>query len=240
MKVAVCDDNKVMLDFLSRQISENLTLYNIIHEISSFISGKTFLSQHEKSPFDVVLLDIKLPDIDGFETAKRVKRVSEKTHIIFITTESCLVYDSFDYHPFYFIPKTKPDILKAKLKSVIRKLVDEISNDFTICFDLPYGEKKHINTNEIVYVESTSNYVDIICRTETIHIRRKLCDIIDELPYKSFARIHNRCVVNMHYVARIDNSRLKAILKNDRELDISRKYKKDFSERYNIFLRNFS
>lgn len=240
MKVAVCDDNKIMLDFLKDQISDRLSESGLKYEMITFSSGLEFVAHHEKTPFDIVFLDIKMPDIDGFEAANRIRKVSEKTHIIFVTTESSLVYDSFEYHPYYFIPKGKPEILKAKLKSVIGKLVDQINENRTICFDLPHGEKKYVSSNSILYIASKSNYLDIVCKTETIHIRRKLDDILDELPQKSFARIHNRFIVNMRYVCRIDNARLKATLYNETELEISRSYKAAFSERYNIFLRNFS
>ena len=240
LKIAVCDDNEVMLDFLAKQISECFKTLSVPFEISEIASGTEFVSQHEKAPFDVVFLDIKMPDINGFEVAKRIKEISEKTHIIFVTTESGLVYESFDYSPFYFIPKAKPEILKAKLKNVIGKLVDRISESQIICFDLPHGEKKYVSSELIMYIASKSNYLDIVCKTETIHIRRKLDDILDELPQKSFARIHNRFIVNMRYVGRIDNTRFKVELINEMELDISRAYKAAFLERYSIFLRNFS
>ena len=240
MKVAICDDNKVTLEFLSRYVSETLTSYDMPYEISNFANGKEFIEQHKNSPFDVVFLDIKMPDIDGFEAAKRVRGISEKTYIIFVTTESGLVYDSFDYHPFYFIPKEKKEILKAKLKSVIGKLVEQIKDNYTICFDLPHGEKKYIKTDEIIYVMSKSNYIDIACKSETIHIRRKLNEILDELPPKLFARINNRIVVNMGFVCRIDNTRMKVTLHDGTELNISRTYKAEFSEMYNIYLRNYS
>lgn len=240
MKAAVCDDNKVALEYITRKADEYFTSYGFPHEISSFLNGTDFIKQHRRTPFDVVFLDIKMPDIDGFEAAKQVRAISEKTYIIFITTESGLVYDSFDYHPFYFIPKGKTEILNEKLKSVIGKLVEQLRDNCTICLDMPHGEKKYVNTGSIIYAASKSNYVDIVCKTETIHIRRKLDDILNELPPKSFARINNRFIVNMGTVCRVDNTRMKAVLFNDTELNISRRYKAEFSEKYNIFLRNYS
>ncbi len=240
MKVAVCDDNKVMMEFLSRYIVENLTSYNIPHEVSSFTEGKEFIFQHRRTPFDVVFLDIKMPDVDGFEAAKCVREISEKTYIIFVTTESSLVYDSFDYQPFYFIPKGNTEFLKAKLKSVIGKLIEQFKSNYPICFEMPHGEKKYVKTGEIIYVTSKSNYVDVVCKSETIHIRRKLDELLDELPPKSFARINNRIIVNMGFVGRVDNTRMKVTLYDGTELNISRTYKAEFSEKYNIYLRNFS
>ena len=240
MKVAVCDDNKVMLEFLSRYIAENLTLYNIPHEVSNFTSGKEFIRQHRGTPFDIVFLDIKMPDMDGFAAAKCVREISEKTYIIFVTTESSLVYDSFDYQPFYFIPKGNTEFLKAKLKSVIGKLIEQLKSNYPICLEMPHGEKEYVRTGEISYVVSKSNYLDIVCKSETIHIRRKLDELLDEVPPKSFARINNRIIVNMGFVGRVDNTRMKVTLYDGTELNISRTYKAEFSEKYNIYLRNFS
>lgn len=63
-----------------------------------------------------------MPDIDGFEVAKRIRASLDTTQIVFVTTEDSLVYDSFDYQPFCFIPKTTPEILNVKLETVIKKL----------------------------------------------------------------------------------------------------------------------
>lgn len=129
MKVAVCDDNIVSLEFISEKVDEKLTSLNVFHDIANFEHGADLISQHEETPFDVVFLDIRLPDIDGFEAAKQIKMTSDKTQIIFITTESALVYESFDYHPFYFIPKGKPEYLAEKISRVIGKLIDEINDN---------------------------------------------------------------------------------------------------------------
>lgn len=240
MRIAVCDDNKMMLEYLSEQVSENFTLHGIVHDINNYECGKELISQHEKYPFDVVFLDIRLPDIDGFDAAKIIKEVSEKTQIIFVTTESSLVYESFDYHPFYFIPKGNLEFLKEKLKNVIGKLIDEINDNWTICLDLPHNEKKYVDSNSIIYIASKSNYIDVVCKEENFRMRLKLDDMFKKLPQKSFVRIHNRCILNMRYLGRIDNGRCKAILYDETELDISRSYKAEFVKRYSIFLRNYS
>lgn len=240
MKVAVCDDNSAMTEYITGCVDETLAMYDIPYEISNFVKGKEFIEQHRSSPFDVVFLDIKMPDIDGFEAAKQVRGISEKTYIIFVTTESGLVYDSFDYQPFYFIPKGNAEFLKTKLESVIGKLIEQLKSNYPICLEMPHGEKKYVKTGDIFYILSKSNYLDIVCKSETIHIRRKLNEIFDELPPKIFARINNRIVVNMGVVCRVDNTRMKVTLYDETELNISRTYKAEFSEKYNIFLRNYS
>lgn len=240
MRVAICDDNMVMLDFLTRQISDCLKLHFVEHEVNKFSCGKEFVERHEQKPFDIIFLDIKMPGMDGFEVAKRVRSLSENTYIIFITTEDSLVYDSFDFRPFNFIPKTDNDVFKIKLENVIGKLADHIRENRPICLPLPFHEKKYIHPIDIVYILSKSNYLDIFCRQETIHIRGKIESILELLSPKYFVRIHNRSIVNLKHLCRIDNTHFKALLDNGIELDISRAYKAALVERYNVFLRDFS
>lgn len=239
MKIAICDDNKVMLKYISEKVDEDMIFFGVDHEISKFECGADLISQHEKTPFDIIFLDIKLPDIDGFAAARLIKTMSEKTHIIFVTTESNLVYESFDYHPYYFIPKGKPKYLTEKLHSVIGKLIDEINGNWNVCLELSHNVIKNLWSDSIIYAVSKSNYIDVVCKKETVRIRMKLDDLEANLPVKAFARIHNRCILNMNYLGRIDNGRCKAVLCDETELDISRSYKKAFVEKYNIFLRNF-
>lgn len=239
MRVAVCDDNKVELDYLTRQISESLKFHAIEHNLNKFLCGKDFIDQHEKTPFDIVFLDIVMPDVSGFEVAKRIRDQSENTYIIFITTEENLVFDSFDYQPFNFIPKTETKALEIKLDNVIRKLSNHIRQNRPMCLPLSFNEKKFVKPTDIIYIVSKSNYLDIVCCKETIHIRDKIVSMLEQLSPKYFVRIHNRCIVNLKHLCKIDNTRFKALLDNGIELDISRAYKAVLIEKYNVFLRDY-
>lgn len=240
MKVAICDDNSVMLEFLSGYISETLTSYNVPHIVSSFAKGKEFIEQYKNTPFDVVFLDIKMPDIDGFAVAQELRGSSNNTQIIFVTTEDSLVYDSFNYQPFWFIPKTNPEILKAKLQTVIKKLTDKMAQNRKLCLKLPRGEERYVYSDTILYIFSQSNYLNIVFESETINIREKISVFSENLPQQTFVRIHNRYIVNMQQIAAVDCTDYKIILKNEEVLYVSRAYKSSFLEQYNLYQRNFT
>ena len=240
IRIAICDDNEPMLDFLNRKIAEIFEENEMHCEICTFHSGSDFLESHAKRPFDVVFLDIVMPEISGFEAAKKLRGFSQDTYIIFITTESDLVYDSFDYEPFYFIPKTNPEILKTKLKTVIRKLTDKMAQNRKFCLKLPHNEERYIYSDDILYIYSQSNYLNIVCKSETIIIREKITVLFEKLPQQTFVRIHNRYIVNMQQIAAVDCTEYKIVLKNDEALYVSRAYKSSFLEHYNLFQRNFT
>lgn len=240
IKVAICDDNKVTLDYLSNKIKVMLEKYLLENTIHSFSTGSCFIEAHKTQSFDVVFLDIAMPKMNGFQVAKEIRRLNSKTYIIFVTTESSLVYDSFDFQPFYFIPKNDHDIMLSKLNHVIDKLSIHLVSNKKICLDMPFGEKMYVEPGNIIFISSKSNYLDFhTTKKEEIHIRGKLDDFALKLPNLFFARIHNRYIVNMKHINRIENAGTKVLLTDDIVLDISRTYKKDFNEKYNLYLRNY-
>lgn len=237
---AICDDEQTMLDYLYEHISVEFKRQGTDIKIGKFTSGKDFLNAHEAEPFDVVFLDIRMPDIDGFEVAKELRDSSDNTQIIFVTTEDGLVYDSFDYQPFWFIPKTNPEILKAKLQTAIKKLTDRMAQNRKICLKLPRGEERYIYSDTILYIYSQSNYLNIVRKSETINIREKITVFSENLPLQMFVRIHNRYIVNMQQIAAVDCTDYKIVLKNEEVLYVSRAYKSSFLEQYNLYQRNFT
>ncbi len=239
--VAICDDDKPMLDFLNKKIGEDLAENDMHCDISSFLSGREFLECHEKRPFDVVFLDILMPDIDGFEAAKQVRRISRDTYIIFITTESSLVYDSFDFQPFYFIPKNKLNVTEKKLNEVIKKLALHITANEKVVIEGAYNNKKIVSPNEILFIKSSLNNVEYHFSDGTKYtVRGKLSDILPGLNAYIFARTHNRFVVNMNHIDNVDYPNMELRLISGEVIGISRAYKKEFDEAYIRFRRNFS
>ena len=240
VKVAVCDDNKVFLDMLCRMVGEKLEQCNVSHNIFGYMSGEVFLEHHKKDPFDIVFLDIIMPDMDGFEVAKEIRKISEKTYIIFVTTERSLVYDIFDFEPFDFVPKDSFELLDSKLTRVINRLSKYLSAYMKICLDIAFGEKRYVEPCEILWVQSRGNYVDYVLVTgDNLHIRGSLENVLKILSPRLFVRIHNRNIVNMSHIKRIDHPNNEVIMKDGEKISISRRYKNELDEMYKKFNRDF-
>ena len=223
MRIAICDDVHPMLDFLEREIKSKFTEKGLDSQVYSYTNGQDFLTDHKKIPFDVVFLDIVMPDMNGFEVAKQIRSINSKTYIIFITTEVGLVIDNLDFQPFHFIPKGSTSVIKDRLDHVIDKLVIHLSVSSKIELPLPYGKSK---------------YVDPMNK-ETIRVRGKLPDMIGRLNPYIFCEIHNRFIVNMKHIKKVDFSDNFVTMYNGDILNISRSFKDNFEQSYNRYLRSF-
>lgn len=240
LKIAVCDDDQIMLDFVSKNADFLLSQNRIGHSITRFLSGTEFLKAHKADPFDVVFLDIIMPEAGGFDIAKEMRGLFQKTYIIFVTTESSLVYESFDFQPFYFIPKGSPKILAERLSHVVKRLAIHLSANKKIILKAPYGDEYSIDPLSIISAESSTKYVSY-CFTNRppLRIKQKLDEAQTVLNSYLFVRIHNRFIVNMKHIKRIDYPNLEVTLNDERTLNISRSYKKELEKLYDIYLRNF-
>ena len=88
--ILVVDDNPTNLGIFLEYLEESG------FEVSVARSGESALRQLEYFQPDLILLDVMMPGIDGFETCRRLKK-SEATRdipVIFMTALSCLLYTS--------------------------------------------------------------------------------------------------------------------------------------------------
>ena len=115
MNIAICDDDIEFCTTLKRQLTDCLQ-YNDIIDI--YYSGEMFLAGCKKCNYDAVFLDLYMGGMTGFETAEKLAHCGKETDIIFLTSNDLMVYDSFEYQPFYFLRK-------AQYQQVLPKVISK-------------------------------------------------------------------------------------------------------------------
>ena len=126
LRIAVCDDEKIYADMMSQYILKILAEKGIESTVKKFNNPKELLLSHEQKEYDILFLDIDMPEITGFDISESIRKTKSATQIIYISAKRELVYKSFDYSPFYFICKSTPSGLHADMKHVIDKLISHI------------------------------------------------------------------------------------------------------------------
>jgi len=119
-RVAVIDDDKKLLDLLKDYLEDNG------HRAKSFINPEMFLKENFNS-FNIIILDIVMPQIDGFEVLKEIRKKSN-VPVIMLTARGD-VYDRVlglelgadDYLPKPFEPRE----LLARIEAILRRLRPE-------------------------------------------------------------------------------------------------------------------
>jgi len=116
-KILVIDDEAII------RLSCERVLASEGHEVKIAGNGKEGISMLEKEPFDLVLLDMKMPDMDGFEVLKIIKERWAETMVIIITGYSTVQMAvqtmKLGAHKFIEKPFT-PDILTAAVSRAFK------------------------------------------------------------------------------------------------------------------------
>ena len=84
MKFALCDDNPNEL----RQIRDYLLRYNAQANWKGFASSEELLAAFRRDYFDIVLLDIEMEGMNGYQAAEELNKLPDIPLIIFITPVS--------------------------------------------------------------------------------------------------------------------------------------------------------
>ena len=82
--------------------------------------------------------------------------------------------------------------------------------------------------SDIIYVQSDHVYVFLHTSAKKIALRAKLEDIESYLPAHLFQRIHQRYIINMEQIIKVNND---SVFLNELELPLAKKYKKDMFDR---------
>lgn len=227
MRAAVCDDESLhrrnILALIQKNFPEILTF--------EFESGTELLSSDQS--FDIIFLDIQMEDINGLSTAGELRRRGVNSFLIFITSHSEFVYESFKAKAFRFLNKP---VDEDALIEAVDCIYEELRNSQRIVIKQKNGSVT-LALKDIVLFEAfgEGTYVyDNKGRTYVCSVQLKEWE--RELRNRGFFQIHKSYIVSMYYVSSIENERV-MLSEIGMELNVSRRRKTKFRNEYLDFVR---
>lgn len=118
-RILIVDDNKELREILEEY------LYNEGDVIEGASNGKEALVKHGTNPFDLIITDLNMPELDGMELMRRIRRDSEVTEFIVITAYASLdtAVEAVRIGAFDYIVKPfRMEELKVAVKNVRDKV----------------------------------------------------------------------------------------------------------------------
>ncbi|EOR28190.1 Response regulator of the LytR/AlgR family protein [Clostridium sartagoforme AAU1] len=90
VRIAVCDDQDIFQETIKNKLKLLCKKESMDVEIDCYSSGKELLEYLKRDVciYDILFLDILMDDINGIETARRIRSFDSRIQIIFITSSS--------------------------------------------------------------------------------------------------------------------------------------------------------
>ncbi len=226
IRVGLCDDEPVLLEKLNQFVSDCYGKHQIFAQVRGFEKGRSLLYEVEDgAQFDLLLLDIEMPGMNGMELAARVREFLPKVLIIFITSHMEYVLDAYELSIFRYIPKADPGprlthaLLDAASMVGVQQGESYVIHNQSLLERIPLQNLLYIthegkNAVLVTDLPAVSGERDV-CR----RVRRSLQQVYDELDGTQFLFIDRGCIVNLSKIMSIQGGC--AVLRDGTRLPVS-------------------
>ncbi len=231
--IAICDDEEYFRFREKKLVEQYMADRGYSCRIDLYPSGKDLLGKAEiPLQYDVIFLDISMEEIDGLQTAEKLREMSAKVQIVFVTAYITYALEGYKVGAVRYLLK-EDESLESSLKECMDTLTDRMAyQQMTYRFDGPDG-KRDIPLDSILYVESRLHKVLFFVREDGVKEYSrydKLAAVETELGRYGFCRTHQSFLVNMKHVTGVE--RYQVTLENGAEINISKKYYKKVEAEY--------
>jgi DNA-binding LytR/AlgR family response regulator len=235
LHVAVCDDCEMQLELiialLNRYQAERPGIKVQTH---SFISGEKVLESIARgNTFDLLLFDILMPEINGIELAKEIRKRDQDVTLIFLTASEKHALEAFGVLATQYIVKPlKADTLFPILDRVIQTPQREPEQQFIL--SMPERIVK-LPFSQIVCVELQDRRLRVFMENEEVftgkYLRQSFDAVVAPLMRDDrFYHAHKSFVVNLAHANELKSNSF--VMKNNIIVPISRRIYVEAKKKY--------
>ena len=196
MKVMIADDEHLA----RRRMESLLAQFSDIEIIASLGDADAALKACEDMHPDLLLLDIRMPGLDGLEFARRLRESDARTQIVFCTAYEQHAVDAWEVRASdYLLKPVTPDRLQRALTRV-RELIGEGGPARAWLHARVRGETLRIALEEVLYLQAEDKYV-------TTHLTGGRSILLED-SLKSLHEAHPDRLVRLHRNSLVPRERL--------------------------------
>lgn len=226
--ILVIEDDDVLRENIS------LILESEGYSVTKAVDGEAGIKAIETHKFDLVLCDIMMPQMDGYDVLKSIKYLKTPPAFVFLTAKTErqdwrkgmeLGADDFITKPFtreevlgsINMQLSKRDTVLKKFnmeKEMLTLLKNKMKDDDKIGSDLKYegniflsdsNKSDFIKISNILYLSAAKDYTKIFTKDKKTFIVRKPMKVWEsKLPKEHFLRIHRSTIINTEYIDKVE------------------------------------
>jgi len=224
MKILIVDDEQLARTRL-RQMTEKLPGFEIIAEASNGLNAIKEVNQHQP---DIVLMDIRMPGMDGLEAASHIGKLESPPAIIFTTAYNDYALQAFNCHAInYLLKPIRQEQLHSALSEATK--LNRAQTSALSTKEHEDNEPRHVSvrqkgniilipTTDIYYFLAEHKYVTI-GHKEGLALTEEPLTTLEQQFSSSFIRIHRNALIAIHQIMSLEKTKDGLSLIRLRDLD---------------------
>ena len=198
MDILIVDDEALARQRLHRMV-EKIDGFSVVAEADNAEDALVAITQHDP---DIVLLDIRMPDMDGIEVAQHLQKLETPPAVIFTTAYDAYALKAFEVHAIDYLLKPirvarlLDALSRARAIAQLRpEVLDEIRREGRSHLSLNERGRIHlIPLGEVLFLKAELKYVTVRTAEREFLLEESLAKLEQEF-FGRFVRIHRNCLV---------------------------------------------
>lgn len=220
VRIALCEDNPKDLAVLANLLDRYRRETKASLSLSAYTSGVALFDDMRKEVFDLLLLDVMMPFVDGMQIAREIREFDENVKIAFLTSSPEFAVQSYEVDAFHYLLKP---VSYDKLFPMLDKLRLRIEEHGA-------GLAVRLKSGAASILFARIAYVEVLNRTVRFHLTDKsvrevagsLSDFEPQLlSQPEFIRVHRAFIVNLDQVQELEKLSLRTF--SDESVPVSRR-----------------
>lgn len=231
--IAVCDDVQTDQEEIARMTEEICKEEQICPEISCFDSAEGLLEEIARgSRYDLLLIDVLMPGLDGMELARVLRSGKEPASIVFISCNREMALQGYEVSAARYLAKP---LDKEKLKEAILFCYGQYRKERELLLPV-HGSMRKVAPKDIYYIEIAKRKCRIRLEKEEWDVSLSMAELEEMLSGQDFIRCHQSFLVNCRYVQSLCSSSME--LTDGRSVPVSKHRMKEVRQAFFEYMKN--
>lgn len=240
IKTVIVEDSRLARNEIKELLKQHPEL-ELVGEAENVDDGFELIN---KTKPELLLLDINMPEKDGFEL---LEMLDEVPITVFTTAFDEYAIKSFEYNALDYLLKP---INEKRFSQAIEKVKEKVtvSGEETAMKTEQLTESSQIfikdgekcwlvKIGDIILFEIVGNYSRVFFQDQRPMLYKSLNQVEEKLPEKSFFRVNRQQIINMNHIKNVVpwfNGKLKLTMNNGEEVEVSRRQSYIFKDRMSL------
>lgn len=226
LRIAICDDENELLTQVKEAAQHFFRTHCVECKIDTYQSSENL--QYDLMDgvcFDLLLLDIEMPGVDGMALAKIICEMLPAAKVIFITSHLEFAISAYELSVFRYIPKSE---IKEKLERALEDFYNLYKLERNNFYKVEVKNRvQQIPYRDILYILKDGKYaVFHLQNQQQVSVRKTLAKVFEEIESDYYYFADRGCIINLANVIGMDEENI--IMPDDQRIAISKSGVADF------------
>jgi DNA-binding LytR/AlgR family response regulator len=210
LTILAVDDERTQLEDLARLLRS----FPVVEEVECASDGHDALVKASGQRYDAIFLDVRMPDIDGLELGRVLRRFASPPQLVFVSAYDSAAVDAFELRALDYLrkPVSRHRVQEAlnRVSAAVDAAADPIDghhararaglgaeSEMIAVANVIGGSTRLIRRSSVLYVQSHGDFVRIVSADGRYLLRATLSEIERRWEQFGFVRVHRQYVANL-------------------------------------------